>query len=105
MKNRSRAEITVEILRSALEPSRKTVIMYKCSMEHPQLKEYLLFLLENQLLEFIRETKLYKTTPKGVSTMELLEHMNRLAGLYSLTAHHHHLQLSKSNAAVLLKGY
>jgi predicted transcriptional regulator len=105
MKNRSRVEIAIEILRTALEPSKKTVIMYKCSLEYPQLKEYLPFLQENQLLEFIRETKLYKTTPKGVHTMELFEHMERVSGLYVLPARHHQQQqqLSKSSN-VLLQG-
>jgi len=104
MKNRSRTEIAVEILQSALEPSRKTVIMYKCALEHPQLKEYLPFLLENQLLEFTRETKLYKTTPKGVRTLELFENMKRVSGLYVLAAHHNQ-QLSKSSTSVLLRGH
>ena len=105
MKNRNRTEIAVEMLRSALVPSRKTVIMYKCSLVHPQLKEYLSLLLENQLLEFIRETKLYKTTPKGVHTMELFEHMKSVSGLYVLATPPHHYQLSKSSTGVLLQGH
>jgi hypothetical protein len=78
--------------------------MYKCALEHPQLKEYLPLFLENQMLEFTRETKLYKTTPKGVRTLELFENMKRVSGLYVLAAHHNQ-QLSKSSTAVLLRGH
>lgn len=105
MKNRSRIEIAIEILRSALEPSKKTVIMYKCSLEYPQLKEYLPFLQENQLLEFVRETKSYKTTSKGVHTMELFERMKQVSGLYVLATPYQQRLFKNSSISVLLVFY
>jgi predicted transcriptional regulator len=81
MKYRSRTEIIVEMLRSASEPTKKTTIMYRSSLTLPQLREYLPFLVEKGLLEFIRETKSYKTTSKGLHTIELFELMGMFIAL------------------------
>ena len=80
MKYRTRTEIVVEILRSALESSKKTTIMYRSAITLRQLREYLPLLVGEGLLEFISETKLYKTTSKGVHAMKVLEHMKMVFG-------------------------
>lgn len=80
MKCRTREEIIMKILRSALEPSKKTTIMYRCLLTLPQLREYLPFLVEGGLLEFIREDKLYKTSLKGVRILKMLEQIKKVFG-------------------------
>jgi predicted transcriptional regulator len=77
----------VETLRSTLEPSKKTTIMYRSSLTLPQLREYLTLLVEKGLLEFIRETKSYKTTPRGRHVMGLFEHMEMFVSLRAPTTH------------------
>jgi predicted transcriptional regulator len=80
LKYRTREKIVAEILLSALESSKKTTVMYRSKLTLPQLREYLPLLVEEGLLEFTKETKLYKTTPKGVHAMKVLQHMNALSG-------------------------
>ena len=67
-KYRSRLDITAEILKIAQVGNgvNKTKIMYSAFLSFPQLKEYLAFMLENQLLEHVTENKnIYRTTEKG----------------------------------------
>ncbi|HXG07656.1 MAG TPA: winged helix-turn-helix domain-containing protein [Nitrososphaera sp.] len=65
MKYRSRTDIVSQILEAANGGSTKTKIMYKAYLSYAQLKEYLLMLVENGLLEFDKGTQTYKTTSKG----------------------------------------
>ncbi len=45
--------------------STKTKIMYKAFLSFAQLKEYLLILSQNDLLQYEEITQVYKTTTKG----------------------------------------
>jgi predicted transcriptional regulator len=65
MKNRSRLDITAEILNAAGSGALKTKIMYSASLSYDQLKEYLSVLIGNGLLEHDAKKKVYKTTDKG----------------------------------------
>jgi len=64
MKNRGRTEIVAMILESANEGATKTKIMYSAFLSYNQLKEYLTFLIENNLIEHLEGTQTLKTTEK-----------------------------------------
>lgn len=49
----------------------KTRIMYKAFLSYEQLKEYLVLLCENGLLEYNEESRTYKTTYKGIRFLEI----------------------------------
>ena len=46
--------------------STKTKIMYKAFLSFAQLKEYLLILSQNDLLQYEEINQVYKTTTKGI---------------------------------------
>ena len=72
MKYRSRTEIVCSILDAANGGggATKTKIMFKSFLSYVQLKEYLSVLMENNLLEYINGTRLYKTTEKGLNYLQ-----------------------------------
>ena len=57
MKNRSRTEIISNILDAANGGATKTKIMYIAFLSYNQLKEYLSILIENNLIEYLKGTK------------------------------------------------
>ncbi len=78
MKYRDRMEITGTILDVAQEGALITKIMYAAFITHLQLKEYLAFLKENNLLEYDPDNKLYRTTEKGKRFLDSYKEMERL---------------------------
>ena len=83
MKNRSRTEIVSNILEAANGGVTKTKIMYKAFLSYNQLREYLSILIENNLIEYLDGTQIYKTTEKGLN---LLKMHNEMAELLQVTA-------------------
>jgi predicted transcriptional regulator len=92
MKYRSRLEIIASMLQVASSgDASRTTIMYKSFISHAQLKEFLSFLKQKDLiLEYHKEggkshreerTLLYKTTEKGIYLLHLSNEMNDLLGL------------------------
>jgi predicted transcriptional regulator len=80
---RSRNEIIASILESANgNRVRATEIQFKAYISHSILKEYLILLLENDLLEYIEGERAFKTSPKG---MQFLSTYNQMGGLITLT--------------------
>lgn len=79
-KYRSRSEIVYQILVSAkeLDGVTKTRILYKSYLSFAQLKEYLKFLIDSELLEHIPESNTYRTTSKGIKIIETYNRMNEL---------------------------
>lgn len=65
MKYRSRTEIAAMILESLRTRSTKTRLMYKALLSYAQLKEYLLYLQDNELIKYESHTRLYDITEKG----------------------------------------
>lgn len=70
MKNRSRNEIIAFILESvsnskSTDGITATKIMYSAFLSYSQLKEYLVLLLDKDLLEYYPNTQTYKVTYKG----------------------------------------
>lgn len=71
-------EIAAKIIEIAQSGVVKTKILYGATLSFSQLKDYLEFLQENGLLEYISEKKLYRTTEKGMHFLygyEELQHM------------------------------
>jgi predicted transcriptional regulator len=52
--------------------------MYKSFVSFAQLKEYLMVLLENDLIEYEEGEKTYRTTPKGMRLLQIFNNMEEL---------------------------
>lgn len=70
MKYRSRTDIISQVLDAANGGATKTKIMYKAYLSYAQLKEYLLVLVKNDLLEYIEGERQYRTTEKRLGVPE-----------------------------------
>jgi predicted transcriptional regulator len=81
MKYRSRTEIVAMILEAANGGSSKTKIMYKAFLSYNQLREYLSVLIENNLIEYLEVSPIYKTTEKGLM---FLQKNNEIEGLLNV---------------------
>ena len=78
MKYRSRTEIVSMILEAANGGATKTKIMYKAFLSYAQLKEYLSILIENNLLEYLEGSHVYKTNEKGFSLLRMHNEIGEL---------------------------
>ena len=78
MKYRSRTEIVAMILQSARSGSTKTKIMYKAYLSYTQLKEYLRFLQDNDLIKYEEGTQIYRITAKGRHFLEAYDEISDL---------------------------
>ncbi len=58
------------ILEAANGGSTKTKIMYKAFLSYNQLREYLSVLIENNLIEYLEGSPVYKTTEKGLTFLQ-----------------------------------
>ena len=78
MKNRSRTEIIAEILEIANTDNgaNKTRIMYNAFLSYTQLKQYLSLLLENDLVNYLKEEQTYRTTHKGKHFLHLYHQLS-----------------------------
>jgi predicted transcriptional regulator len=85
MKNRSKTEIVSMILEAANvgRGATRTKIMYNAFLSYSQLKEYLSLLIENHLLEYHNETKIFRTTEKGLKFLKI---NNEIGELLHITA-------------------
>jgi predicted transcriptional regulator len=80
---RSRDDIIASILETANgNKVRATEIQFKAYVSYSILKEYLMLLLENDLLEYIEGERSFKTAPKG---MQFLRTYNQMGELITLT--------------------
>jgi predicted transcriptional regulator len=85
MRHRSKTEIITRILEIVSDGSRfgdggisKTKIMYRASLSHPQLEEYLLILTESDLLRYDGRTRTFKTTEKGLRFLKAYDQIDQL---------------------------
>ncbi len=78
MRYRSRTEIVAMILEVANGGATKTKIMYKAFLSYSQLREYLSLLIENNLIDYIEGSKIYKTTEKGIHFLRMSNEMEEL---------------------------
>ncbi len=74
-KKRSCMEISVDILRVALDGAKKSHIVYKANLNFQIVNGFLNTLKTSGLLIGPSEDRIYQTTPKGV---DFIEHFNDL---------------------------
>ena len=68
MKNRGRTEILATMLEAVNGKATKTKIMYSTFLSYNQLQDYLTILIENNLIENLEGTQIYKTTEKRINS-------------------------------------
>ena len=79
MKYRTRTGIVEAILKAAADDeTARTRIMYKAFLSHGQVMEYLLVLVENELLSYNEGTQTYRCTEKGHRFLKMAEQMEEL---------------------------
>ncbi|MGH9995147.1 MAG: winged helix-turn-helix domain-containing protein [Nitrososphaeraceae archaeon] len=79
LRHRSRSEIISSILEVTNgNKVYKTEIQFKTYLSYNLLKEYLVYLLECDLIEYIEGERTFKTTPKGMQAMQTYNKMDEL---------------------------
>jgi predicted transcriptional regulator len=79
MKHRSRTEIVGTILAAANGGgATKAIIMYKGMLSYEYMKEYLLSLVQDDLIEYEQGMMTYRTTPKGMRLLQLYNNVNEM---------------------------
>ncbi|MGI0043054.1 MAG: winged helix-turn-helix domain-containing protein [Nitrososphaeraceae archaeon] len=79
LRHRSRSEIISSILEVTNgNKVCKTEIQFKTYLSYNLLKEYLVYLLECDLIEYIEGERAFKTTPKGMQAMQTYNKMDEL---------------------------
>ena len=79
MRHRSRTEIIGAILEAANGGgATKTTIMYKAMLSYEDMKDYLLSLAEDDLIEYEEGKMTYRTTPKGMHLLRLYNNVNEM---------------------------
>lgn len=81
MKYRSRVEIIAQILQSAMRGATKTKLMYDAYLSYEQLKEYLSFTQERDLLVYDEGLEVYRLTPKGLHFLNVYEEIKDVVSL------------------------
>lgn len=69
------------ILQSARTGATKTKIMYQAYLSYAQVKEYLRFLQENNLIKYEEGTQLFKITDKGRHFLNAYDEISDLVSL------------------------
>jgi len=95
MKYRCKTDIIGLILNAAnaIDGESRSHIMYKSLVNYNQLKDYLIFLQQQDLIEYDRSARTYRTTVKGRDFLELQRDMGEMARLYGGTCElTHHSQ-------------
>ena len=83
-RRRSELDIIVDILNLSKDGTNKTSILYKTNLSYSQLKNYLSFLIDKDILKEISVTQNgkdfihYKTTSKGLNLLERSEEIIKL---------------------------
>jgi predicted transcriptional regulator len=86
MKHRGRSEIIGAILEAANGGgATKTTIMYKAVLSYDLMKQHLIFLAENDMIEYEQGMMTYRTTEKGMRLLQLYNNMNEMAPLSVMT--------------------
>jgi predicted transcriptional regulator len=79
MKHRSRSEIIGAILEAANGGgATKATIMYEAMLSYEYMKEYLLNLVQDDLMEYEQGMMTYRTTPKGMRVLQLYTSVNEM---------------------------
>jgi predicted transcriptional regulator len=83
LRHRSRSEVISSILEATNgNKLRMAEIQFKTYMSYNILKEYLVHLLQCDLIDYIEGERTFKTTPKG---MQVLQKYNKMEELFVKT--------------------
>ena len=99
MKNRSEIELIALIIRTALYGATITKMMYMLCMSHNKVSDYLLILLENDmLLQHSYEEQTFIATDKGKYFLQVYTELNELSTTVvwkrNIIAHSYHALLT-----------
>ena len=79
MVNRNRIDIIIQILQIAdRDGATKTKIFYEAFLNHEQLKEYLIILIDSGLLSYDSTMCTFKTTEKGLTLLQAYNQMEQI---------------------------
>jgi predicted transcriptional regulator len=79
LKYRSRSEIITSILEVTNgNRIRITEIQFKTYLSYKLVREYLVYLLQCDLIEYVEGERTFKTTPKGMQVLRLYNKMDEL---------------------------
>jgi predicted transcriptional regulator len=79
LRHRSRSEVISSILEATNgNRLRVTEIQFKTYLLYNLLKEYLVHLLQCDLIEYIEGERTFKTTPKGIQVLQTYNRMEEL---------------------------
>ncbi len=81
MKYRSRTDIIAMILQAATGGATKTRIMYSAYLSYAQVKEYLSFLVERNLIWYEQGSGLYKLSERGLQLLRAYEGISEMITL------------------------
>jgi predicted transcriptional regulator len=81
MKYRSRTDIIAMILQAATGGATKTRIMYGAYLSYAQVKEYLSFLVERDLIRYEEGSQLYKLSERGMKLLQAYEGISDMISL------------------------
>ena len=81
MKYRSRTDIIAMILQAASGGATKTRIMYGAYLSYAQVKEYLSFLIERDLIRYEEGSQLYKLSERGMKLLQAYEGISDMISL------------------------
>jgi predicted transcriptional regulator len=83
VKNRSPTEITIQILEVVNgyqdnEGLTQTNLMNKLFLSHEQMKEYVMLLIEDDLLSYDSTMRTFKTTAKGLTFLQAYNQIDKM---------------------------
>jgi predicted transcriptional regulator len=79
LKHRSKTEVISSTLEATNgNRARITEIQFKTYLSYNLLKEYLVQLIQSDLLEYIEGERTFKTTPKGMQVLQTYNKMDEL---------------------------
>ena len=81
MKYRSRTDIIAMILEAAASGATKTRIMYGAYLSYTQVKEYLGFMLQRDLIRYEEGSGLYKLSERGMKVLQAYEGISEMIAL------------------------
>jgi len=70
---RNRIDITVDILKVAINGAKKTQIVYQANLNHNIAKKYIVLLTDNELIK--QQEGLFTTTDKGRAYQEMVKEL------------------------------
>jgi predicted transcriptional regulator len=81
MKYRSRTDIIAMILRASVNGATKTRIMYGAYLSYAQVKEYISFLIEKNLISYEEGSGLYRLTENGMKLLRVYEGISEMISI------------------------